>query len=153
MWYFYFYLSLNTIHHWIHVQQILNPIDIFWGLKKEKPRQIRTVCIKGMIGIVFQHLIILIPTRGGRRFDTGGRVGWQSGGETNTAADRRGNTSGTFWDWGRGKTVPVVQSPPNLHQVSGIKESISALAFHVWLNHPGQCVRCWTKLILSKKKK
>lgn len=50
------------------------------------------------------------------------------------------------------EVVPVLQSPPNLHQVSGIKESISALAFHVWLNHPGQCVRCWTKLILKKKK-
>lgn len=67
--------------------------------------------------------------------------------------DRKGNTSGTLWDWGRGKTVPVVQSPPNLHQVSGIRESISALAFHVWLNHPGQCVRCWTKWIHSPKRK
>lgn len=99
--------------------------------------------------IKFQHLLSNPNT--GTDVDRGWRVGWQSRVETNTAADRKGNTSGTFWDWGGGKTVPVVQSPPNLHQVSGIKESISALAFHVWLNHPGQCVRCWTKRILSKK--
>ena len=104
-----------------------------------------------MIGIVFQDLISLIQIQRPTLTQAGG-VGWQSGGETNTAVDRKGNTSGTFWDWGRGKTVPEVQSLPNLHQVSGIKESISALAFHVWLNHPGQCVRCWTKLIHSKKK-
>lgn len=104
-----------------------------------------------MIVIIFQHLLLLILTQG--NFDRGWRVGWQSRVETNSAADRKGNTSGTFWDWGRGKTVPVVQSLPNLHQVSGIKESISALAFHVWLNHPGQCVRCWTKWIHSPKRK
>lgn len=101
-----------------------------------------------MIGIIFQHLITLILTAGATPAPVGG-AGWRSKGETNTAADRKGNTSGTFRDWGIGKTVPVVQSPPNLHQVSGIRESISALAFHVWLNHPGQCVRCWTKLILA----
>ena len=110
----------------------------------------RIMCIKGKIGIIFQHFITLILKQG-TDFDVGGRVGWQSRGETNTAADRRGSTSGTFWDCGRGKTVPGVQSLPNLHQVSGIKGSISALAFHVWLNHPGQCVRCWTKRILWKK--
>lgn len=86
------------------------------------------------------------------RVNRGWIAGWQSRAETNTAVDSKGNTSGTFWDWQRGKTVPVVQSLPNLHQVSGIKGSISALDFHVWLNHPGQCVRCWTKWILSKKR-
>lgn len=49
--------------------------------------------------------------------------------------------------------VPVVKSLPNLHQVLGIKGSISALTFYVWLNHTGQRVRCWTKQIVSKKMK
>lgn len=115
-------------------------------IKKSKQHNWRV-----LIGrIMFQHSVTLIPTQ--ELGNRGWISGWQSRAETNTAVDSKGNTSGTFWDWQRGKTVPVVQSLPNLHQVSGIKGSISALDFHVWLNHPGQCVRCWTKWILSKKR-
>lgn len=98
-------------------------------------QQIRTRCSKRMISISALYQ----PNPNTRAdFVTGQGDVWPSKGETNTGMDRRGNTSGTFLDWGWGKIVPALQSPPNLHQVSGIKGSISDLAFNVWLNHPGQ---------------
>lgn len=100
-------------------------------------QHIRTGCSKRMIGVTFQTLYPPNPNTGAD-FVTGWRDVWPSKGETNTGTDRRGNTSGTFLDWGRGKIVPATQSLPNLHQVLGIKGSISDLAFCVWLNHPGQ---------------
>ena len=57
------------------MQQIFNPTDIFCGLKKKMLQQIRTVCIKGMIGIIFQHLITLIPTQGADVLTQAGELG------------------------------------------------------------------------------
>lgn len=116
--------------------------DLIWllslGGAYKIPQQIRTGCCEGLDRHRISTLYWPNPNTGAD-FVTGRGDVCPSKGETNTDTGRGGNTSGTFLDWGRGKAVPAAQSPPKLHQVSGIKGSISALAFRIWLHHPGQC--------------